>query len=82
MSKRAYDITEHGPSPITGTVYIEGYTVGQWCPTPDGSGPSTAVVIQLHVGDGMHIGWRLKSRRAVNVLIEVLERHRDEVFPV
>lgn len=62
------------------------YQVGSWCPTPDGSGPATAVALRFHgpvLGTdrmvSMHL--RLKSARAVDELIAALERHRNDVWP-
>lgn len=90
--KRKYDISEHGPRATPRLAQFEGYTVGQWCPTPDGSGKPEAVVLEICKPDGIEfliqgrrasgLALRLKSRHAINVLIEVLERHRDEVFPL
>lgn len=90
MPKR-YEISEKiGPQGTPDLAQFEGYTVAQWCPTPDGSGPPTAVVLQLDVANvhfvvngrrAAAVGLRLKSRHAINVLLEILERHRDAVFP-
>jgi hypothetical protein len=88
--ERRYEIIEHGAKPTPGVAQFDGYTVAQWCPTPDGSGRPEAVVLQIDLNAVLHINGRvadaialrLKSRHACNVLIEVLERHRDEVFPM
>ena len=90
MSKS--NISEHGPTPTPFLAQLEAYDVGQWCPTPDGTGPPEAVVLSIvpKVDTPIYVcgrraeavGLRLKSRKAINVLISILERHRDEVFPL
>jgi hypothetical protein len=60
---------------------IAEYGVGSWCPTQDGSGPATAVVLHFTMADGQQFGLRLKSARAVDELIAMLERHRNDVWP-
>lgn len=65
-------------------VWITEIGVGSWCPTPDGSGPATAVVLHFKVSDGkdeVEMALRLKTPRAVDELIAMLERHRDDVWP-
>ena len=57
----------------------EGYTVGAWCPTPDGTGPVTQVHFILHASFG-DIVIRLKSPDAADELISLLERYRKEVW--
>jgi hypothetical protein len=89
--KRKYDITEHGFRGCEELVQVEEYGVAQWCPTPDGIGTPEAVVIwykprglSIRLRDGRavnEIGLRMKSRHAINTFIEILKRHRDEVFP-
>jgi len=72
---------EFGPRPLPVGVTIESYSIGAWCPTPDGSGPPEAVAIQLNIpGLGFPLFMRLKSRRAVDEMIEVLAKHRDDVW--
>jgi hypothetical protein len=63
---------------------ITEYGVASWCPTPDGSGPAEAVVMHLTLdvgGERVELGLRLKSPRAVDELIALLERHRNDVWP-
>lgn len=61
------------------------YEVASWCPERDGKGPATQVhlALVLKVDDKLTLRptIRLKSVRAVNELIGVLERHRDDVWP-
>jgi len=68
-----------------GLFRITEYGVASWCPTPDGSGPAEAVVFHLKVdfgdGDEFEFGLRLKTPRAVDELIALLERHRNDVWP-
>ncbi len=86
---RKYEIVEHAARPTPDLAQFHGYSVGQWCPSPDGTGRPEAVVISIELGPGCTlnerlcsaVGLRLGSRHAINTLIEVLERHRDEVFP-
>jgi len=63
---------------------VLGYSIGSWCPTPDGTGPAMAVAIQFDVqaGNGtLPFLVRLKSRRAVDEMIANLAKFRDEVWP-
>lgn len=75
------EISRHGPRGIPDGLTIESYTVGSWCPTPDGSGKPVAVALCLEVPKLPYsLVMRLKSRRAVNDMIAALREHRDEVF--
>ena len=60
---------------------IKGYTVGSWCPTPDGSGSPTAVAIEFDIGIDVPVAIRLKSPEAVDQLIQALLRHKRDVWP-
>lgn len=85
MTKTKYE--ERGPRSLAGVFQIEEYTIGQWCPSPDGSGKPEAIAISFKIkspdgDDTCEIFFRLKSRRAVNVFIEIMEKHRDEVWPL
>lgn len=71
----------HGPRGHLVGMTVIGYSVGSWCPTPDGSGPATAVVLQVNI-DGMpDMFLRLKSPAAVDELIAALQRHKADVWP-
>ena len=59
---------------------VEGFTVGEWCPTPDGSGPPQAVAIAFNVRELGDVVLRLKSKRAVDEMIASLAKSRDAVF--
>lgn len=75
---------ETGPRQLIGAT-IEEYTVGSWCPTNDGTGPATAVAIELAIktkgGDPLPLIMRLKTPRAVDAMIAALQKHRDDVWP-
>jgi hypothetical protein len=60
---------------------IESYEIAQWHPLPDGKGKPTAVCFILNVKGEPPKAMRMKSRRAVDELIEALILHRDSVFP-
>lgn len=59
---------------------IGDYQVGSWHPLPDGKGRATQVHLALRLNVGVVV-LRLKSRNAVQTLIDALERHRDDVWP-
>lgn len=61
-----------------------GYGVFEWCPQDDGKGKPEAVIIVLQLAgrlDGAEVHMRIKSRKEANRLLEVLERHIDNVWP-
>jgi hypothetical protein len=68
-----------------GILGIREYGVASWCPTPDGSEPAEAVDLHLTLartdGGELQLVLRLKSSRAVDELIALLERHRNDVWP-
>ncbi len=69
---------------IPAALICAGYSVNEWHPLPNGEGPATEVHVMLHLGgdlDGAHIVMRIKSRLECNRLIQILERHRDGVWP-
>ena len=65
---------------LIGPKVQDGVVVAEWCPTPDGSGPATAVALIFNVREFGDIVMRLKSRRVVEELIENLKTHADNVF--
>lgn len=70
------------PMPDMGLV---GYGVYSWCSDPDPTkAPPEAVVLALHVqGLDWSIGLRMmRSRAAVDQLIDALERHSVDVWGV
>ena len=64
----------HGPN-------LKSYTVGSWCPTSDGSGPPTAVAITLAIEGMPDIVMRLKTPARVDEMIQMLLRHKRDVWP-
>lgn len=58
-----------------------GYSVGSWCPTPDGTGPATAVAIEFEIVGCPPLIVRLKSPAAVDEFIAALRRHQADVWP-
>lgn len=70
--------------PLHGLRLIE-YTVGSWCPTPDGSGPAEAVglalTVRLNNDVQTQLVMRLKTPESVDRLIQSLLRHKRDVWP-
>lgn len=63
---------------------VESYTVGSWCPTPDGTGRPVAVALSLQVrlaGELVDLVVRLKSPERVDQMIQALLRHKRDVWP-
>lgn len=63
---------------------VAGYSVAEWYRLPNGQGKPEAVCVRLMLADaldGAEVVMRIKSREEFNRLIEVLERHRDNVWP-
>jgi hypothetical protein len=96
MSSRETIYGEDGPvlphggiRPGSPFVAIQEYNVGQWFPTPDGSGKPTAVQVSfdglavMPDGDKLEaqMYMRIKSAVAVDDLIRALLRSRKVVWP-
>ncbi len=62
-------------------VNVRGYTIGSWCPTPDGTGPAIAVAISIETEAFGDIVLRIKSPQAVDEFIQALLRHKRDVWP-
>lgn len=62
-------------------VNIKEFKVVSWHPTPDASGPPTAVAIVITTEQHGDLVMRLKSARAVDDFIKALEHHKADVFP-
>lgn len=61
---------------------IESFTVGSWCASSDGSGPATAVAIAIRPASHAHdIVVRINSPAAVDRVIQMLLRHKRDVWP-
>lgn len=68
----------HG-EPIIG---IEELTVGSWCPALNGKGPATQVHVYLKLVNIQEpLVLRFKSARGLDNFIDVLKRHRFDVWP-
>lgn len=62
---------------------LQEYHVAEWVPGDDGVGKPEAVMLRFMLGgaaDGVEFMIRLKSRRAVNELIQLLAQYRDRVW--
>jgi hypothetical protein len=62
-------------------VNVKEFKVVSWHPTPDASGPPTAVAIVITTEQHGDLVMRLKSARAVDDFIRALEHHKADVFP-
>ena len=77
-------ITQHGPGPVlAGTLEIDEYSLSQWCPTPDGTGPPEQLWLTLKLKgiDDMTLALRFKSRQAWDDLAAIGDSHADEIWP-
>lgn len=70
---------ESDPHPLMGP-NIEAFSVGSWCPTPDGSGKPTAVVISIKVAGFGDIVMRIKSPMELDRIVQMLLRHKRDVW--
>ncbi len=76
-----------GPMPDKPTLECRGYSTFSWSDDPvPGRSPPTAVVLMLDMampgsGREFSFGLRLKSRAAVDQLIDALELHKVTVWP-
>lgn len=62
---------------------LQEYQVAEWVPGDNGIGKPEAVALRFMLGgsfDGVEFMIRLKSRRAVNELVALLEQYRDRVW--
>ena len=84
MSKPYKMPPPEGPSgPLIGP-NIESFTVGEWCSSPDGTGPATAVAISARTtvaGLPMDIVIRIKSPQELDRTVQMLLRHKRGVWP-
>jgi hypothetical protein len=80
MSKRRLPPMTHGDRGLSGH-NVGGFTVGSWVPNQDSTGQPVAIAIALHtVGHG-DVVLRLKSPKAVDDMIQMLLRHKRDVWP-
>lgn len=80
MNKKRLPPPKPGDRPLFGP-NVKSFTVGSWCASPDGSGPATAVGISIETERHGDLVLRLKSPRAVDQMIQMLLRHKREVWP-
>lgn len=62
---------------------LSQYTVAEWVPGDNGIGTPEAVAIQFDLGgknDGVSFMFRLKSLRAANEFIDLVQQYRDRVW--
>jgi len=87
MSKRPYKLPPpEGPSGEIFGPPIESFSVGSWCPTPDGRGKPTAVCISVKAKlyrelPSMDIVIRIKSPMELDRVVQMLLRHKRDVWP-
>jgi hypothetical protein len=60
---------------------LKSWSVGSWCPTPDGSGRPQAVALSIELETGEHLVMRFKTPAAVDETIQALLRHKRDVWP-
>lgn len=64
---------------------VESFSVGSWCPTPDGTGKPTAVAIVVRtttaIGTAMDVVVRIKSPMELDRVVQMLLRHKRDVWP-
>ncbi len=85
MSKNRLPPPSQGPKSLHGPNVL-AYTVGDWHPTPDATGPAAAVGLAMHVewkkGEPpVDLVFRLNTPQAVDNLIQALLRHKRSVWP-
>lgn len=71
---------EHMRRPLIGPNIVD-FSVGEWCPTPDGTGKPEAVAISIRTERHGDLVLRLKTPKAVDNLIQMLLRHKRRVWP-
>lgn len=60
---------------------VKSFTVGEWCTTPDGSGPPSCVGLSIELESGEELVMRIKTPQRVDELIQMLLRHKRSVWP-
>lgn len=76
-------IEDRGPSSVAASLAITGYTVSQWCPTPD---PKDSKPEQVHLQIDVAaipfpLSLRFKAMRGVKLLVGTLLEHANDVWP-
>jgi hypothetical protein len=68
---------------------VNSFTVGSWCPTPDGTGKPEAVAVSIEIDmidmngnpNPVDIVLRIKSPMELDRFVQMLLRHKREVWP-
>lgn len=60
---------------------IESFTVGSWCPSPDGTGKPEAVAISVNIKGFGDLVIRIKSPMELDRVVQMLLRHKRDVWP-
>lgn len=76
-------ITNTGPQPVeVGTLEIKEYGFGQWCPTPDGTGPPEQLWMHFKIsGIDEPFALRFKTRQAWDDFSAIGDGHADQIWP-
>lgn len=80
MAKHRLPPATPGGGPLYGRT-VKTFTVGSWCPTPDGTGPAVAVAISIELMTGEHLVLRIRTPERVDEMIQMLLRHKRDVWP-
>lgn len=80
MAKHRLPPPQRQGTPLYGP-NVKSFMVGSWCPTPDGSGPPMAVALSIELENGSQIVMRIKSPERVDEIVQMLLRHKREVWP-
>lgn len=80
MAKNRLPPSTRGGDELRGRT-VKSVTVGSWCPTPDSSGPALAVALAIKLETNEDLVFRMKTPRAVDEIIQLLLRHKRDVWP-
>jgi subtilisin-like proprotein convertase family protein len=70
----------HGDRGLVGAS-VKSFTVGSWVPNQDSSGMAVAVAISIETESHGDLVLRLKSPKAVDDMVQMLLRHKRDVWP-
>lgn len=62
-------------------VTVESITVGSWVPNQDGTGKPVAVAMAITTNRYGDLVFRMKTPQAVDDIIQMLLRHKRDVWP-
>ena len=78
----ASDEVTHEKDMVAVVLPVQGYSVNEWCPTPDGTGPAEQVHVLFELPAPIPpMVVRFKSAGALDRFIAILARHRLSVWP-